>query len=56
MYPTAFSGEDTSGSTDEAADETAALLDSLNVPQYEGFLNEASHFIASDSSSDKNER
>jgi hypothetical protein len=56
MYPIAFSGEPTSGSSEEAADETAALLDSLNVPQYEGFLKETSHFIASESSSDEKDK
>jgi len=56
MYLMAFGGEATSGSSEEAADETAALLDSLNVPQYEGFLNETSHFIASESSSDEKDK
>jgi hypothetical protein len=52
MYPLSFC-DGVSRIGEDAADETAALLDSLNVPQYEGFLNEASHFITSESSSDE---
>ncbi len=52
MYPLSFF-DWTSRIGKDAADETAALLDSLNVPQYEGLLNEASHFITSESSSDE---
>ncbi len=52
MYPLSFC-DGVSRIGEDTADETAALLDSLNVPQYEGFLNEASNFITSESSSDE---
>lgn len=51
MYPLSFC--DAVSHVHEDADETAALLDSLNVPQFEGFLNETSHSISSESSADE---
>jgi len=51
MYPLSYC--DAVSHVHENADETAALLDSLNVPQFEGFLNETSHSISSESSADE---
>ena len=51
MYPLSFC--DGAVQVLEDADETAALLDSLNVPQFEGLLNETSHSVSSESSCDE---
>jgi len=51
MYPLSFC--DGAVHVHEDADETAELLDSLNVPQFEGLLNETSHSISGESSCDE---
>ena len=51
MYPLSFC--DGAVQVHEDADETAALLDSLNVPQFEGLLNETSHSVSSESLCDE---